>query len=248
MPWTDEKRMDARQRGLDRWAHWRAAGLVVDHDPVALRAKYKAETLAARERINAILFAPENIWKPKPKTVKITKKQKAHGLLLRQGATSVYPYIATRKPDKELLLEVSRLIPKTVGSDIHGDVCQEALLAIIEGKTTLDALRAYKDNARFFIKKFYKENFEASGRAVSLDGIGDDERSYDEIASSIAAREWREGQMNDRRSSYDALARTFYAPTQIDDVWQSQVIRKQNELAAGDVSLDFEEVAEMLAA
>jgi hypothetical protein len=155
-----------------------------------------------------------------------------------------YPYIIRARPEHADILEVNNLIPRTFDSDRRADICQELLLAILEGRMTMQQLRARRDDAVFFIKKFWRDNFEQSGHAVSFDRL-DDDRSYDEVASAIAAKDWHAGEMNDRRRHFDAM-RGFQPPTQIDDVYYAQVHRKHFELS--HLGLSFDEVEDALRA
>ncbi len=147
-----------------------------------------------------------------------------------------YPYIIRARPEHAEILEVNCLIPTTITGDRRADICQEILLALIEGRVTMQQLRIRRDDTVFFIRKFWRDNFEQSGNAVSFDR-GDDERTYDEIASSIAAKEWHAGQVNDRRRYFDAML-AFQPPTQIDDVYLRQLHRRHAELAHLGLSVD----------
>ncbi len=155
-----------------------------------------------------------------------------------------YPYIIKPRAEHAELIEINNLIPKSIAGDMRADMCQEIMLAILEGRTSLNLLRARKDNTTFFIKKFYRDNFEQSGYAVSFDNQVDS-RGYDEIASSIAAKEWPFSERNSR-GRYGNLLRTFNAPTQEEDVFRSQVRRKQIALHDSGQMLSFDEVEEMM--
>jgi hypothetical protein len=162
-----------------------------------------------------------------------------------------YPYIVKARPEHADILEVNNLIPKTFVGDRRADMCQEILLALLEGRTSMDQLRTRRSDAQFFIKQFWRNNFELAGHAISLDAqVGD--QTYYEVASSIAAKEWHFGQINDRRAAFDALA-TFQPPTQIEDTFNKQVWRKwiamqEGALVSGDMRdmLSFEEVAALM--
>lgn len=172
----------------------------------------------------------------------------------RQSSVDIsYPYIIKRRPEHADILEVNDLVPKTFSGDRRSDICQEILLALLEGRTTMEQLRARREDAGFFIKKFWRDNFEMSGRAVSLDApIGD--QTYYQVASSIASKEWHLGEMNDRRAARDALA-TFHRPTQIEETFVGQVRRKwiamqEGSLVSGDMHdmISFEEVYDLMEA
>lgn len=176
--------------------------------------------------------------------------------IFRKGRTSIesaisYPYIVKARPEHADILEVNNLIPKTFSGDRRADICQEVLLALLEGRTTMEQLRARRDDASFFIKKFWRDNFEMSGYAVSLDApVGD--QTYFEVASSIAAKDWSFATMNDRRSARDALA-MFHPPTQVEDTFVGQVRRRwismqEASLVSGDMRdmISFDEVYDLM--
>lgn len=160
-----------------------------------------------------------------------------------------YPYITKPRPEHADLLEINSIIPKSIPDNMRADMCQEIMLAILEGRTTLDDLRSRSKNSAYFIRKFYHDNFEQAGQALSFSAVtaeGDqDERSYDEIASSIAAKDWHHEQFADR-TRYGDILKTFTAPDQIEAVWRDQVGRHRIKLSELGQFLSFEEVAEML--
>lgn len=152
----------------------------------------------------------------------------------REAATGLmaYPYISKANSSSADLLEINALIPKGMPEHIRADVCQEIMIAILEGRTTLEALRSRKGTVPYFIRRFYKDNYEDSGRALSFSV--EDERSYDEIASSRGVRD-----------SYHEL-RVVTPATQLDAVWRDQVGRYR--LAMNDIGqfLSREEAEEIL--
>jgi hypothetical protein len=134
-----------------------------------------------------------------------------------------YPYILKRRPEHGDLLAVNDLVPKAYPPAMRADICQDIMLAILEGQMTLDEVKANRGNSAWFVRKFWRDNHEAAGRAISLGGgTNDDERSYDEVASSIAAKDWHSQQFEERTRFVDSYI-GFQAPTQIDDVWHSQI-------------------------
>lgn len=153
-----------------------------------------------------------------------------------------YPYIARRRDEHADILAINDLVPRAFPDQMRADICQEAMLAVLEGKTTIAELRANRASSRWFMKKFWRDNFEDGGFAVPLDALADDRTGY-EIASAIAAKDWHRDQMNDRRLARDSL-RAFQPPTQIEEVHVAQVARRQQELA--DQALSFDEVEELL--
>lgn len=211
----------------------------------------------------ASLHSPEaiSIEPGMPSVAAIYKRRRVdadfNAIFLRRQRpiTLAYPYIVSRRSEHADVLEVNSLVPKSFSGDRRADICQEILLALLEGRTTMEQLRARRDDANFFIKKFWRDNFEMSGHAVSLDStVGDSDQTYYQVASSIAAKEWHFGTMNDRRSARDALA-TFHPPTQIEDAFIGQVRRKwiamqEDALRSGDMRdmLSFEEVYDLMEA
>lgn len=149
-----------------------------------------------------------------------------------------YPYVVRVTNDAAELLAVNSIIPKVYPEAMRADICQEIMLALLEGRTTINELRQNRQKSAWFLRKFYTDNFEGAGHAVSLTS-DDDGRSYDEIASSIAAKEWHREQYAGRCRYADALM-SFQPPTQIDDVWRAQIHKHAERLG-----LSFDEAAEL---
>lgn len=80
-----------------------------------------------------------------------------------------YPFIIKKRDEHADLLAVNALVP--YGIPGREDVCQEIMLAMWEGRITVDQLRSARSNVRAFVRSFQKSNFEASGYARSLDAI-----------------------------------------------------------------------------
>ena len=72
-------------------------------------------------------------------------------------------------------------------------------------------LAVKSQSGAYFIKKFYHDNYEAGGHAISFSET--EEWTSDQVASSLAAKEWRREQHADRNSRADSLKleRSFYA-------------------------------------
>ena len=155
-----------------------------------------------------------------------------------------YPYIRKARAEHVDILAINDVVPKGIGGDMRADICQEIMVAILEGRTTLDALRAKRASVTYFIKKFTHDNFEQDGRAISFSA--EDDRAYDEAASAIAARDWRYNEMNERRLSYDAMTRIYTPPTQFQAAFRDQVGRAQLKYHELGQFLSFEEVEELL--
>ena len=62
---------------------------------------------------------------------------------------------------------------------------------------------------------------------MSLDPMEED-RSYDEVASAIAAREWNWQEVNDMRSDHEAMDVRFVKPTQFDDAYEKEIDRERH--------------------
>lgn len=186
------------------------------------------------------LVLPESwaaIIRPKYKPKKISLK---HSLL-------AYPYIAKARDEHSDLLAVNAIIPKGIADHMRADMCQEIMLAILEGRTTIEALKAKKANASYFIKKFYHDNYEAGGHAISFQDT-DDEWDSDAVASSIAAKEWRENQMRHDRGIAAVAVRTFTPPTQFEAVWQDQIGKVHLDMHNLGHFLSRDEIEEILEA
>jgi hypothetical protein len=120
-----------RTKGLEEYVRW-----VINQTP------------------NAFIFnldpiAPLNTWSTRewrrPPSV---RKQ-------RQPMAEFYPFITTTPTeDHELLLAVDRMVPKGISADIRADVCQDMIVSLLLGETTLDNLR---DSTPQFVKRLYKE-------------------------------------------------------------------------------------------
>jgi hypothetical protein len=66
-----------------------------------------------------------------------------------------YPYVSTRSTDEhEFLLAVDALVPKGLNNEFRADICQDMIVAILTGETTLENLR---DATPKFIKQFMKQ-------------------------------------------------------------------------------------------
>lgn len=156
-----------------------------------------------------------------------------------------YPYIITKRDEHADLLAVNDLVPKNYPPQMRADICQQMMLAVLEGEVTIDEIKANRDRSAWFIKKFWRDNYEQSGHAASLTALEDDDRSYDEVASSISAKDWHYAQVGERNRFADSFS-TFQPPTQIDDIWHNQIERTRRSLAAHGETLTFAEVAHII--
>lgn len=156
-----------------------------------------------------------------------------------------YPYIVKPRPEHADLLAINAIIPKSIPDDMRADMCQEIMVALLEGRTTIDVLKSRDKSAAYFMRKFYKDNYEDSGRALSFSPIDDDKRSYDEIASAIAAKEWHADQFYERGKAQTEFRR-FTPAVQFEAAWNDQVRRRQIALDQIGQFLSHDEVAELL--
>lgn len=163
--------------------------------------------------------------------------------LIVPRANLSYPFIAKPRPEHADLLAINEIVPKALPDQMRADVCQEIMIAILEGRTTLDALRAQKASAAYYIKKFWRDNHEDAGYAISFQSTDDDWNS-DAVASSIAAKEWHAKQFADRSAANDTY-RTFTPPVQFEAAWQDQVGRLQLKHQELGQFLNREEIEEL---
>jgi hypothetical protein len=175
----------------------------------------RPETLAykAREQGFALPSQWARLIAPKRKPRMVNPKQ----------ALLAYPYISTPRPEHADLLAINAIVPKGIPDHMRADICQEIMVAILEGRTTLDALRAQNKSGAYFIKKFWHDNYEQGGHAISFQDHDDDWDS-DAVASSIAAKEWHQNQFAERTRYTDSI-RTFSPPVQFEAAWHGQVER-----------------------
>lgn len=218
-PWSA-----ARRAAASTAAKMRLSGIIVP------KVDLRAERLETKARLDAALRS--EVWTPaasqaawdayRAKRLLIAKqKLEAKKRSAAPLVALAYPYITKARDDHADILAINDIVPKFIAGDIRGDICQEIMLAVLEGRTTIDELRSRRDNATFFIKKFYHDNYEQAGRAVSFDRR-EDERTYDEIASSIAAKEWHWNEV-ETRGRYAEQLRTHSPATQISDLYEKQI-------------------------
>lgn len=170
----------------------------------------------------------------------ITPKRKP----VERRVNLAYPYITKVRDEHADLLAVNAIIPSGIPDNMRSDMCQEILLAILEKRTTLEMLKSRDRGAAYFIKKFYHDNYEAGGHAISFNET-DENWDEDGIASKIAAKEWQREQFADRNGYTDSL-RTFTPPTQFEAAWRDQIGRVQLKRHELGEFLSEEEVEEML--
>lgn len=98
--------------------------------------------------------------------VRLQKKVYSPKATLRSPAV-LYPYISTVLPEHSLLLEINSLVPR--GFPGREDVCQDLLLAILEGRTSIDQVRSDRTIISAFKRHATRQNCEGGGYIVSLD-------------------------------------------------------------------------------
>lgn len=154
-----------------------------------------------------------------------------------------YPYIIKRRDEHADLMAVNAVIPAAIPDNMRADICQEIMLAILEGRTTIEMLKSRKGNSTYFIKKFYHDNYEHGGHAISFNGTKED-WSSDAVSSSIAAKEWHREQFVDQ-NGYTGTLKTFTPPTQFEAAWRDQIGRIQMRQHELGYFLSAEEVETM---
>lgn len=93
-----------------------------------------------------------------------------------------YPYVAVKRDEHTELMMVNSLVPP--GLPGREDVCQEIMLALWEGRITLEQLKANRANIRPFVRSFTRDNYESGGYAVSLDQPMHDGRSWHDVLAA----------------------------------------------------------------
>jgi hypothetical protein len=107
-------------------------------------------------------------WKkargPRPKTPRIKL-----ALISAPVATLVYPYVTKARAETADLLLINDLVSRAYPDHMRADICQDIFLAMLEGKTTIEALQANKWRIREYVSRFRSMNMEMGGFALSLD-------------------------------------------------------------------------------
>jgi len=163
------------------------------------------------------------------------------------------PFVIPDRSQATLLIsDINSLVPRGFPPETRADIAQDVMLALLEGKISLDDLKANKDRMSWFVTKFWRDNYERSGHTISLDATYDEEWNGDDVASSIAAKDWHQNELNDRRVAFDSMI-GFQPPTQIEETFAGEVRRKwitmqEGALQSGNMHemLSFREVAELM--
>jgi len=152
-----------------------------------------------------------------------------------------YPYIRKSNSEAELILRVNKLVPQSVGYD-RGDICQDILLAVLDGRHTIEQFESDAELVRMFSRGFKSANREQSGHAKAL---YNEEWNQPEVYSNIAAREWWQGQQ-EQTSSYMSSFFHYQSPTQIEDAYNSELIRIRRKLSERGIFISEIELIERL--
>lgn len=153
-----------------------------------------------------------------------------------------YPYVKKVRPENADLLRANSLIPRGLPEAIRADVVQEMMLALYEGKVSMESLEKHSKSVQWFIAKFYRE--QRPYHEVSLEGRFDDDRSYEEIAAAGKA-DWAWGETNDSRRALDTYA-THTMASQVDEVYQNEVSAAHSRLYRRGTLVSREETEEIL--
>jgi transposase-like protein len=227
------------------------------------RTWWSEEEKKALEKFIKVGYSPDDVAPTLGRSPKsMAHYARDHGIILPKEWSSLiaakriatprrvalsYPFISTRRPEHADLLALNDLVPRAYPEHMRADICQEMMLAVIEGAVTVEEIKANHEKSAWFLKKFYMANYEDSGRAVSLNARdGDDERAYDEAASSLAAQDWHANEVHERTRYVNAMSVTFQPPTQIDDVWRSQISRVRRGLGAQGKFYSFGETVDVM--
>lgn len=127
-----------------------------DFDEVyeAIRAKQAAQT-TAKERL---IQADETVWKT------IRRRAAREGITARDLVSRIVKAVVEDDlldqilgghpgDGKELIEAINRIVPRTFQDYERADICQELLLAVLEGETTIENL---KDGSAECIRRYYK--------------------------------------------------------------------------------------------
>lgn len=162
-----------------------------------------------------------------------TARTKSNGTLIQLS----YPYIAKPRDEHADMLAINDLVPKTLPSWVRADVCQNILLAVLEGETTVEELRRSKMTAQAFVGRFMKQ--QRDHMLVSIEGLRDDTRSYEDISATPGYDEARLA-----IHSY----RTHTEATQESDVMASEMHERQKAWHEFRQELSAEEIEDIMGA
>lgn len=165
------------------WARTRTHWLRTDDVALAALCKYEAPleksadglgrsptSIAHRARDTGLTLPPE--WRD---AIRMRKPK------IERLAPLQYPYIRHVRGEHAELLHVNSLVPRSMPDELRADVCQEIMLAIWEGRITIDELQSNPKALRSFTAQARTNNFECGGYAISLDVPMRDGRSWYDI-------------------------------------------------------------------
>ncbi len=115
-------------------------------------------------------------------------KAKAPRPVTAPRAVLAYPFIARPRSDHAELIAVNSLVPRGIPG--REDICQNIIVAILEGRTTVAELARDKRALSAFIGKHNRESFEQGGRAVSLNEPRRDGRSWHDVLPADPEQQW----------------------------------------------------------
>lgn len=196
------------------------------------------KTIAYKARDLGLKLPPEwSAYLPKPKYIAHPRQPK---ILLN------YPFFINVNKDKDAaLLAVHNMVPKGIPDHMRGDICQDILLSILEGKVNLETLQRRPDLVKQHIIAWRKNNLERGGYGMmSLDWFGDDKRSYEEQAA--AAQDWHMNEMNNSHAAQEIFSKTYHMPTQIDEVYEREISMHQERLHSNNQFLSRTETINLL--
>ncbi|MGI9507138.1 MAG: hypothetical protein ACR2RE_29200, partial [Geminicoccaceae bacterium] len=92
-----------------------------------------------------------------------------------------YPYIiGAARDDHALILEINNIVPYGLPADLRADVCQDMILAVLEGKLELKKLKSEMKN----YLRIARKRSAMPWNTVSIDApLWDDGRTMHEIIS-----------------------------------------------------------------
>jgi len=196
------------------------------------------KSIAYKARDMGIFLPPAwSAFLPKPKYIARPREKR---ILLN------YPFSIRVDQERDSdLMAVNALVPKTIPDHMRGDICQEILLAVYEGKVNLETLRKRPDLVRQQIAAWRNRNLEHGGYGiVQFDPYGDDERSIEE---QIAAKaDWDRSQRSETLSRWEAMAVGITPATQLDEVYRKEIHDERMAYAENGVVLHIDEIERRL--
>lgn len=80
-----------------------------------------------------------------------------------------YPYIRSARGEHADLIAINALVPRGVPDHCRADICQELMLEVLEGKTTVAALQKDKSLLHKYLKYYQHEHSMITSYAIALD-------------------------------------------------------------------------------